>query len=373
MSAPYPLVRNLQRLFDALRRVAQPFAVGVFAELHQQLPDQILHPSYSTSPALPARCRCRFAQRARRSRRALSRPRQSGQRAAARPTSGARALAANPRDFESAWKLARADYWLGRHGAEAERRAALERGIEAGRTAVAIEPGRARGSFLDGRQHGRARRIVRPAPGPEVPQPIKDALETVLRLDPAFQNGSADRALGRWYFKVPRPVRRQQQAVGRAPAQVADLRSEQHRVALLPRRDAARGRSATPRRAPSCRRSSTRRSTRMGAGGSRVQGAGTKEPHNAAALNAVQGFMDDIRYGLRLLRRSPGFAAITILTLALGIGANTAIFSTVDALLIRAAALRRCRPGRHDLGGRAATSAFRATRRRRATTPNGRG
>jgi len=33
---------------------------------------------------------------------------------------------------------------------------------------------------------------------------IKDALETVLRIDPAFQQGSADRALGRWYFKVPR-------------------------------------------------------------------------------------------------------------------------------------------------------------------------
>jgi hypothetical protein len=34
--------------------------------------------------------------------------------------------------------------------------------------------------------------------------PIKKALETVLRLDPSFQQGSADRALGRWYFRVPR-------------------------------------------------------------------------------------------------------------------------------------------------------------------------
>ena len=112
-------------------------------------------------------------------------------------------LAKAPADFESAWKLARAEYWLGGHDDQAARRADLERGIEAGQQASRLEPTRPEGYFWMAACMGQLAESFGMRQGLKYRTPIREALEKVLQIDAAYQNGSADRALGRWYFKVP--------------------------------------------------------------------------------------------------------------------------------------------------------------------------
>jgi len=105
--------------------------------------------------------------------------------------------------FDAAWKLARVCYWLGSHAPEGERRPYLDKGIAAGQLAARLQPSRPEGHFWTAANMGALAESSGLRAGLKYRRPIREALETVLRIDPAFMEGSADRGLGRYYFKVP--------------------------------------------------------------------------------------------------------------------------------------------------------------------------
>jgi tetratricopeptide (TPR) repeat protein len=112
-------------------------------------------------------------------------------------------LKADPAAFEVAWKLARAQYWLGGHLPGEQQKRAYEDGIAAARAAIAALPNKPEGHFWVAANMGALAESFGLRQGIKYRGAIREELETTLKLDPAFQQGSADRALGRWYYKVP--------------------------------------------------------------------------------------------------------------------------------------------------------------------------
>lgn len=115
-----------------------------------------------------------------------------------------RELKARPENLEYAWRLSRISYWLGTHAPQPERRAFLDQGIQAGVTAQSLGPDRPEGHFWTAANMGEVGEKYGMRAGLKYRKPIKESLEKLLKVDPAFLQGAADRALGRWYHKVPR-------------------------------------------------------------------------------------------------------------------------------------------------------------------------
>jgi putative ABC transport system permease protein len=123
----------------------------------------------------------------------------------------------------------------------------------------------------------------------------------------------------RWYYKLPLRLR----SLFRKDRAELDL-SDELQFHLQNQVDEFLARGMNPQQA--------RRAALQSLGGVEQVKEECREMHRT---NLIENFLQDVRFGFRMLRRSPGFTVLTILCLTFGIGANAAVFSWVEGILLR--------------------------------------
>jgi hypothetical protein len=110
---------------------------------------------------------------------------------------------AGGKDYDAAWKLARACYYLGTVGPKDEQDYQLNRGVTAGQQAAALDPKAPEGHFWYAANMGEKAQRGSVFTGLKYKGTIKTELESVIAIQAGWLDGSAESALGEWYLKVP--------------------------------------------------------------------------------------------------------------------------------------------------------------------------